>query len=82
MIGEGNVYRVHRSTPEALLELLVGVPPRDPILAAQLVQLLRVVGDEGGQLGVFGVSKSREDGDLGDMSQTDDGVTDLLYART
>ncbi len=80
MIGQGDVDRVDRPAVQALVELLVGVPPLDLILAAQLLQLLRIVGDEGGQLGVFGVGKSRQHGDLGDMSQTDDGVTDLLCA--
>ncbi len=81
MIGERYIDRVDRTAVQALVEFFVGVPPPDLILACQLLQLLGVAGNEGGQLGVFGVGKSRQHGDLGDVSQTDDGVTDLLGVR-
>jgi hypothetical protein len=58
VIGQGDIDGIH-PTLQAFLELVVGETALDLIAAAELFQLLRVIGNQGRDFRVLCVGKGR-----------------------
>jgi hypothetical protein len=74
MVRKRNVSRVHFGAPKTLFEVGVGEASFHLVASAELLEFLRVSGDEGDQLGILRVGKGGENGDLSDVTQADHGV--------
>src|SRR5215207_6628890 len=77
VVRQGDVDGIHSATREAFLVLIIRETAFHLVAAAELFQLLRIVGDEGSELRVLSMSKRRQDGYLSDMPQPNHAVADL-----
>src|SRR3954471_1893220 len=78
MVGQRDVYGVYQPALEALVVLFVGKAVLDFILAAQLLQLVGITGDQGRELRIFRVGEGRQYRYLSDMAEANDRIADFF----
>ena len=78
-IGQRDVDGVDLATPEELVGIVVAADAAHAVAAGKLPQLFRVIGDQRRQRAILQrLREGRQDRGLRDVSETDDGVSDLL----
>ena len=78
-IGQRDVDRVDLAALEELVGIVVAADAVNAVTAGELPELFRVIGDQSRQCAVrLRLREGGKDGDLRDVSEADDGVSNLL----
>jgi hypothetical protein len=75
-VGEDEVHGIDDG--KGFVVVVIGVDVIEAVFLAEFLPLQIFAGDDGGQFGVGGVAKGGQDGDLGEVAESDDGVANLL----
>lgn len=78
-VGKHDIESIDELAGKKLVKSFVAVGVLDFVPGGDFFELGGVAGDQGDDFGIFtGVGKGGQDGNLGEVSEADDGVSDLL----